>query len=172
VLAGQGNSSEIERFEEESLVPNVNAPTTGMSKDLVGFLQEPRPVLITTLDAETNWPTNNLISWLIAKDESTIRLASDHDGRLIENVRADNRVLVTVMAGGACHAIEGEATVIKDKIEGLELALGCVEVQVRAVRDVMFYGGKLVAEPKFGVTYDPSLKESLDSSVLQSLRTI
>jgi len=173
-LQGNVNSAKPAKVtlnKGEIPVPSFNTPTAAMSADLIGFLQQPRPVLITTLDAETSWPTNNLISWLVAADESTIRFASDHDGRLIENVRADHRVLVTVMAGDSCHAIEGEAKVLKDEMEGLELALGCIEVQVRGVRDVMFYGGKLVSEPKFDVTYDQSLKMTLDTSVFNALRT-
>lgn len=143
-----------------------------MSPELTSFLQGPQLVLVTTLDAESTWPTNNLITWVYAKDEKTLRLCADAKGRVIGNIRADGRILLTVMTGGACHTIEGNASVIKDEIEGVSLKLACAEVKVRAVRDITFWGGKITAEPQYDVTYDKALKAKLDSGVFAAMQVL
>lgn len=149
---------------------NGNQAPTQLSQEQVSFLQGPQLVLVTSMDAETKWPTNNLITWVYAKDASAVRLVADSKGRVLNNIRADERVLLTVMAHGACHVIEGTAKVIREEIDGVTLKLGCAEVAVKAVRDVTFWGGKITAEPQYDVTYDKALKEKLDSGVFAAMK--
>lgn len=149
----------------------LQAPSR-LSNELVDFLQGPQLVLVTTLDAETNWPTNNLITWVVAGDSETLRLAADAKGRVMTNIRADERVLLTVMAHGACHTVEGTAKVVAEEIEGVSLKLAVAEVKIRAVRDVTFWGGKITANPAYDVTYDRALKEKLDSGVFAAMKNL
>lgn len=151
---------------------NMTETRTELSADLHQFLQGPNLVLVTTLDADTGWPTNNLITWVLSVDRSRLRLAADAGGRLLANIRQNDRVLLTVMTRGACHGIEGHARVIADELEGVSLKLGCAEVTVRAVRDVTFWGGEITAEPQYKVTYDQALKEKLDTTVFEAMRTL
>jgi predicted pyridoxine 5'-phosphate oxidase superfamily flavin-nucleotide-binding protein len=146
-------------------------PTT-LSPELQSYFQGPQLVLVTTMDAETKWPTNNLISWVYAKDQATIRLAADAQGRLLNNIRADERVLLSVFTNGACYTIEGVGKVIAENIDGVSIKLGVAEISVKAVRDVTFYGGKITAEPAFEVTYDRALKEKLNIGVFNGLRSL
>ncbi|MFZ5817925.1 MAG: pyridoxamine 5'-phosphate oxidase family protein [Bacillota bacterium] len=146
-----------------------NETPTQLSPELVAFLQGPQLVLVTTLDAQTRWPTNNLITWVAAKDSQTLRLAADAKGRVMGNIRADERVLLTVMAHGGCHTIEGTGRVISEEIEGVSLKLAVAEVKVQAVRDVTFWGGRITANPEYDVTYDKGLKEKLDAGVFAAL---
>lgn len=150
---------------------NAAVPTE-LSPELTAFLQGAQLVLVTTLDLETKWPTNNLITWVLAKDSATLRLAADAKGRVMNNIRNDERVLLTVMTLGACHTIEGTAKVIAEEIQGVSLKLACAELKVKAVRDVTFWGGKITAEPQYDVTYDKALKEKLDTGVFSALRTL
>jgi hypothetical protein len=143
---------------------------TQLSPELVRHLQAPRLVLVTTIDAETKWPSHNLITWVYAVDEGRIRLAADAKGRLMANIRADERVLLSLFALGACYAIEGTARVIAENLEGVSLKLACAEVAVKAVRDVTFFGGKITQEPDFDVTYDKALKEKLDTGVFNAMK--
>lgn len=151
---------------------NNNGARSELSPELSTFLQGPNLVLVTTLDSDTKWPTNNLISWVLAKGSQTLRLCADSKGRVLGNIRADERVLLTVMTGGACHTIEGTARVIAEEISGTSIKLGVAEVQVKAVRDVTFFGGKLTQEPAYTVTYDPALKEKLDIGVFDAMRSL
>lgn len=147
-----------------------NQAPAQLSAELVEFLQGPQLVLVTTLDAETKWPTNNLITWVCARDNETLRLAADAKGRVMGNIRADERVLLTVMAHGACHTVEGTGRVIVEEIEGVSLKLAMADVKVRAVRDVTFWGGKITANPEYDVTYDKGLKEKLDAGVFAAMK--
>ena len=140
-----------------------------LSTELQAFLQGPQLVLVTTIDADTKWPSQNLITWVLAAGPDTIRLAADAKGRIMTNIKADDRVLLTVLAQGACHVIEGTGRVVSENLEGISLKLGCAEVAVTAVRDVTFWGGKITAEPQYDVTYDKALKEKLDSGVFAAM---
>jgi hypothetical protein len=151
-------------------VSEKNQAPAQLSAELVSFLQGPQLVLVTTLDAETKWPTNNLITWVYARDSETLRLAADAKGRVMGNIRADERVLLTVMAHGACHTVEGTARVISEEVPGVSLKLAVAEVKVRAVRDVTFWGGRITANPQYDVTYDKALKEKLDTGVFAALK--
>lgn len=147
-----------------------NEAPSQLSPELVEYLQRPRLVLVTTLDAETKWPGNNLITWVLAADNGTVRLAADAKGRILTNIRADERVLLSVMAHGACHVIEGTARVAAENVDGVSLKLGVAEVRVRAVRDVTFWGGRITVEPDYDVIYDKALKEKLDAGVFAAMR--
>lgn len=151
---------------------STNEATTQLSEELVAHLQGPQLVLVTTLDAETTWPTNNLITWVFAAGAETVRLAAEAKGRIMNNIRADERVLLTVMAQGACHVIEGTGSVVSENLEGVSLKLGCAEIQVKAVRDVTFWGGKITANPQYDVTYDKALKEKLDGGVFAAMKNL
>lgn len=143
-----------------------------LSTELQQFLQGPQLVLVTTLDAETKGPTNNLITWVYAKDATTVRLAADAKGRVMGNIRADGRVLLTVLALGACYTIEGTAKVIAEEVPGVSLKLACAEVSLTAVRNVTFWGGKITTQPQYEVSYDKAVKEKLDSGVFAALQTL
>lgn len=150
----------------------ANQAPAALSPELVAFLQEPRLVLVTTVDAETGWPTNNLITWTYAKDGETLFLAADARGRVIRNIRANERVLLTFMAEGACHAVEGTAQVVLEDVPGVSLKLAVARVRVRAVRNITFWGGRITALPAYDVTYDKALKEKLDGAVFAAMRAL
>lgn len=153
------------------MVSAQEAPSA-LSPELMAFLRKPQPVLLTTVDGESRWPANALITWVWAKDEKTVRFASDARGRVMANVRADGRVLLTIYAAGACHAIAGQAKLVAEELQGVSLKLSCAEVAVEAVRDVTFWGGRITAEPQYDVTYDKGLKEKLDTAVFAALQSL
>lgn len=151
---------------------DTNQSPAALSPELVAFLQQPRLVLVTTIDAETGWPTNNLITWTYAKDGETVLLAADARGRVMRNIRANERVLLTFMAEEACHAVEGSAQVVQEEVPGVSLKLSVAQVSVRAVRNITFWGGRITTLPEYDVTYDRALKEKLDGGVFAAMRAL
>jgi len=149
---------------------NMNAAPAEMSAELVEYLQGPQLVLVTTIDANTKWPSNNLITWVYAVDQRTVRLAADAKGRILNNLRADDRVLLTFMVGEACFTVEGHGRQVAENLDGVSLKLGCAEVSLRAVRDVTFWGGRITSPAQYDVSYDQAVKEKLDSSVFAAMR--
>jgi hypothetical protein len=138
---------------------------------LVKYLQGEKLILVSTIDHETGAPNLNAISWLIAKDEKTIRFAVDPRSRLVANLKKDPRIVLSVLGLETCYSITGKATVGADTMPGVSLKMVMVEVQVEEVRDIMFYGGKLTVEPAYEKTYDPKLAKKFDTEVYNGLRS-
>lgn len=149
-----------------------NQTPTQLSPELVNFLQGPQLVLVTSMDAESKWPNNSLITWVYAKDPNTVLLAADAKGRIMRNLRADERVLLTITAEESCYVIEGTGQVVAEEVEGVSLKLAVAQVSVTAVRDVTFWGGKITTLPQYEVTYDQALKEKLDNGVFAAMRAL
>lgn len=141
-----------------------------LSTELVDYLQGERIVSLASIDADNGSPNILCISWLLATDESTIRLAVDGRSQLLKNIEKDNRVTVNVLGAGSAYAIMGTASKYTDKLEGVALNMAGVEIKVEQVYDVMFYGGKLTTEPGFEKTYDKALAEKYDTEVYTALR--
>ncbi|MBY6269478.1 MAG: hypothetical protein CW344_14750, partial [Parageobacillus thermoglucosidasius] len=57
-----------------------------------------------------------------------------------------------------------------EKIEGIPLKLALVDVAINEVRDVMFYGSKIIQEPKYEKMYDAQAAAKLDNQVMAALR--
>lgn len=151
-------------------MPTQTAAASLLSRELTEYLQGPQLVMVTTLDAETKWPTNNLITWVLARDERTLRLVADAEGRVLQNIRDDARVVLTVMTPGACHAIEGRGAVVAERLDAVSIKAGMAEIRVETVRDVTFYGGRVTEPPRYEVTFDQQMKEKLDREVFDAMR--
>jgi flavin reductase (DIM6/NTAB) family NADH-FMN oxidoreductase RutF len=141
-----------------------------LTDELVNYLQGERMVTVATIDAENGSPNILCISWLLATSPSTLRLAIDHKSKLLTNIAKDDRVTVTVLGAGSAFAVTGHAKRYAEKLEGVALNMSGVEIGVEAVRDVMFYGGKLTQEPAYDKTYDKALAEKYDNEIYTALR--
>ena len=85
--------------------------------------------------------------------ETGIRFAVDQRSRIVENIRHNTGVVLTIMANESVFSISGAGEILTDRMEGISLKLTVIEVKVQ-VRDVMFYGAKLAIEPTYEKTYD------------------
>jgi len=141
-----------------------------LTDELVSYLQGERIVTVSSIDAENGSPNVLCISWMIAKDNGTLRLAIDGRSKFLQNIEKDNRVTVTVFGLGSAYAIVGQARKTADKLEGVTLNMSGVEIAVESVIDVMFYGGRLLADPAYEKTYDKDLAEKYDTEIYTALR--
>ncbi|MGB8953875.1 MAG: pyridoxamine 5'-phosphate oxidase family protein, partial [Tumebacillaceae bacterium] len=83
--------------------------TDQLSAELVNYLQGERMVTVASIDAENGSPNILTISWLLAIDDSTLRLAIDSRSKLLTNIGKDARVTVSVLGAGSAYAITGRA---------------------------------------------------------------
>ncbi|MFC4770269.1 pyridoxamine 5'-phosphate oxidase family protein [Effusibacillus consociatus] len=143
---------------------------TELSQDLVNFLQGEKLVFLHTTDFETGAPNVAAISWLLAISPKVIRFAVDPRSRIVSNIKKDGRVSVAVLGPDSCYSISGVAKADTENLEGVALKMIKVEIAIDEVRDVMFYGAKLLAEPKYEKTYDPKLAEKYDTEVYTALK--
>lgn len=143
---------------------------TKLIQSLFQELQKSRLVTIATVDHETGGPNVCAISWILAKDETTIYFAIDIRSRVIENIRENDQVVINLIANESVYSISGNAKIKEEKIEGVPLKLALVELKINEVRDVMFYGSKITVEPQYDKTYDRVAAERLDKQVMDALR--
>lgn len=143
---------------------------TILSSEMISQLQQEKLVLLSTIDAEHGGPVTSAISWVYAPNESTIRFALDGRSRMVSNVRANAPVNVTMFAEGSVYAIYGKAKIVKDALEDVPFTLVCVDIAIESVRDAMFYGARISAEPVYEKTYDKRAAEKLDNQVFTAMK--
>ncbi|MGG3873610.1 pyridoxamine 5'-phosphate oxidase family protein [Brevibacillus laterosporus] len=143
-----------------------------LSEELFEYLQHERYVTVGSIDYETKAPVLSAISWVVALDNHTIRIALDSRSRILTNVSQDPKVVLNLIGCGSTYAINGIANIIADKMEGVPLKLGMLEVKIESVRDIMFYGSRISVEPQYEKTYDQNAAAKLDQQVMTALRTL
>jgi hypothetical protein len=143
---------------------------TALTEALYTQLQKENFVLLHTVDAESSSPTSSAISWIYAVDLTRLRFALDARSRLISNLKASPEVSVTLFSGGSVHAVNGQARIISDRLEGVPFPLACIDIDIAAIRDVMFYGARLSMLPEYEKTYDKRAADRLDTQVFGAMR--
>ncbi|WP_096435578.1 pyridoxamine 5'-phosphate oxidase family protein [Alteribacter populi] len=150
----------------------ANQVETSLTDDLLPLLQQERYVTLATVDYETGGPNVNAISWVFAQNKDTIRFAIDNRSRIVQNIRNQPVVTLTLIGSCSTYSITGTANVAAEKIEDVPLKLALIEVTVSEVRDVMFYGARISQEPKYEKTYDKEAAERLDRQVLAAMKNL
>ncbi|WP_226681078.1 pyridoxamine 5'-phosphate oxidase family protein [Sutcliffiella horikoshii] len=146
-----------------NLVENV------LVEPLIEALQKETLVTISTVDHETGGPNVSAISWIYAPDEESILLAVNAESRIVKNVLYKSELVVNLMANDSVYSIHTKATVKVERMEGVPLKLALLHLDVKEVRDVMFYGAKISVEPKFEKTYDVEAAKKLDYQVMTAI---
>lgn len=139
-------------------------------KPLFDELQKERFVTLATVDHETGGPNVSAISWVLAKDEGTIYFAVDNRSRILENINKNNQAVINLIANESTYSIQGNAHVKEERLNDVPLKLALVEVVIKEVRDVMFYGSKIVTEVQYDKTYDKNAAEKLDKQVMEAMK--
>lgn len=133
-------------------------------------LQQEKLVLLHTIDAESGAPTSSAISWVFAPGRDTIRFAVDQRSRLVANMQASGQVSLTVFANNTVNVIAGTARVHEAPLDDVPFKLACIDIQIEAVRDGMFYGSRISVEPAYEKTYDKRAAEKLDNQVFDAMK--
>lgn len=148
----------------------VNQVEAKLIQPLYEQLQSERFVTLATIDFETGGPNVSAVSWILASDEDTILFAVDNRSRIIQNIQNNDRVVVNLIANESTYSISGQAIVKQEKLEDVPLKLALVQINIAEVRDVMFYGSKIVVEPQYDKTYDKVAAARLDKQVMDAMR--
>ncbi|TFE00277.1 pyridoxamine 5'-phosphate oxidase family protein [Jeotgalibacillus salarius] len=132
--------------------------------------QHERFVQLATVDAQTGGTNVASLSWVHAKDEATLIFAVDHRSRIIQNIGKQPLCSLSIIAGGSTYSISGKAKVVGQSSADVPIGLSIIELNIDEVRDVMFYGAKIVTEPAFAKTYDEQAARNLDQQVMGELQ--
>lgn len=148
----------------------MNEVLTALPEGLLRQLQKEKFVLLTTVDQDTGGPANNAISWVYAVDAATIRFAVDARSRIVGNLAKSPLASVTFFADGTVYTAYGKATLAAEALEDVPFKLACFDIVIDAVRDTMFYGSRITAEPEYEKKYDKRAADKLDNQVFEAMR--
>lgn len=149
-------------------MPNAVEPT--LIEPLFRTLQKERYVIVCTIDHEKGAPNVSAVSWVYAPAPDKVYFAVDQRSRIVANVKANPAISIVLIANESTYSISGKAHVKVEKLENVPLKLAAVQVDIEAVRDVMFYGAKISVEPKYDKTYDAQAAAKLDQQVMSALK--
>ncbi|PPA72179.1 pyridoxamine 5'-phosphate oxidase family protein [Jeotgalibacillus proteolyticus] len=141
-----------------------------LSQELFEELLQERFVQLSTVDFKTGGPNVSALSWVHAKDEFTILFAVDNRSRIIQNIARQPIVALNIIANETSYSIGGRASVQGEASSLIPINLTIIKLEIEEVRDIMFYGAKIVSEPKFNKTYDEEAAKKLDEQVLTELK--
>ncbi|MFC5532159.1 pyridoxamine 5'-phosphate oxidase family protein [Cohnella yongneupensis] len=144
--------------------------TTVLTDALYAQLQKENFVLLHTVDTDSGSPTTSAISWIYAVDAARLRFALDGRSRLIANMVSRPETSVTVFGGGTVHAVYGKAVMVAEHLDGVPFPLACMDIEITAVRDAMFYGARLAVLPEVQKTYDKRAADRLDGQVFDAMK--
>ncbi|MGL4520939.1 MAG: pyridoxamine 5'-phosphate oxidase family protein [Bacilli bacterium] len=147
-----------------------NAVESTLNEKLFAKLQKEPFVIVSTVDFESGQVNSNAISWVVAVDETHIKCAVDAKSRILENITANGKATFCVWADETVFSVVVDATVSENVLQDVPLKLGVVHAKVKEVRNVLFYGAKIVQEVQYDKTYDKQAAERLDAQVLEALR--
>ncbi len=156
-------------FHEEVFIL-ANQVEQMLTEELFQLLQKERFVTIATVDHQTGGPNISAISWVYAPKKDSVRFAVDNRSRIIENIKANANVVLNIIGNESTYSISGTALIKVEKLEEVPLKLALVEIEIKEVRDVMFYGSKISVEPKYEKTYDKEAADKLDSEVMIAMK--
>ena len=148
----------------------VNQVEPCLTQQLFDYLQKERFVLLSTVDFETGGPNVSALSWVLAKNEQTIVFAVDNRSRIIKNINHNNKVVINVIVEESSYSISGDASIQEEKINGIQLPLALIKLNINEVRDVMFYGSKITIQPEYDKTYDLEAASRLDHQVMDAMQ--
>ncbi|HET7658093.1 MAG TPA: pyridoxamine 5'-phosphate oxidase [Bacillales bacterium] len=140
-----------------------------LSADLVDFLQENRVVSLITVNRESRLPELTTVSWVrTSQNGGEVRIAVMHKASSVKNLLVNDHATLGVIGAGSCWSIEGRATVSEVIRETMKFRV--VTLKVEKVKNVIFYGGEITADPAYIRNYNPVLAEKLDEEAECLLR--
>lgn len=148
----------------------ANRVESYLTPALFEALQEDRLVTVATIDKSSGSPAIHAISWIRALDEHTLRIAVHSRSRIVENLKGNPGIAIHLLANESAYALSGTGKILTEKADGIPVQTAIIEIHITEIRDVMFYGSKIISEPKHEKTYDEQAARKLDNQVLKALK--
>jgi pyridoxine/pyridoxamine 5'-phosphate oxidase len=156
--------------DQGGVIVLANQVEPGLIPVLFEELQSERFVTLSTVDHETGGPNVNAVSWILAKDEETVLFTVNQKSKIVENIRKNPLAVINLIANESTYSIAGKTEISQVQLEGVPLKLTLIKMEIDEVRDVMFYGSRISAEPAYEKTYDKTAAERLDRQVIEAMK--
>lgn len=144
--------------------------TAELSVSLLNQLKTAPFVLLHTVDAQSGLPTSHALSWIWPVHSTKLRFALDARSGLIADLEARPEASITLFAPGELCTLYGRAVQLTGALADVPLEVACYELDSIELKDVMFYGGRLCALPRFEFTYDKRAADKLNGQVLAAMK--
>ncbi|WP_438433387.1 pyridoxamine 5'-phosphate oxidase family protein [Gorillibacterium sp. sgz500922] len=144
--------------------------TTALSEQLFPLLQQERLVLLSTVDPATGAPQTRAISWVYAPEPGRLRFAVDRKSSILSHVKAQPKVTAAFFGAGRIHVVSGSARIVREELAEVPLELACLDIGIEEVRDGLFHGARIAAEPVLEKTYDERAASKLDDQVFAAMK--
>jgi hypothetical protein len=133
-------------------------------------LQKERFITVSTVDYQTGGPNVSAISWVYAESEDKLLIAIDSRSKIVKNIKATPLIVLNIIANESSYSICGRAELKTEKLKDVPIHLSLILCAINEVRDVMFYGSKISAEPQYEKTYDKEAADRLDRQVIEAMK--
>ncbi|KIL41981.1 hypothetical protein SD70_03730 [Gordoniibacillus kamchatkensis] len=143
-----------------------------LSPEMAEQLQGQSIVFVNVVNKETGDIYSTVLSWVYAVSPTAIRFAIDAKSDFVRILQQDPRLVMNFIAQETVFSVKGQAAVKVAQTEGLTLKMALIEVTVEEIRDIMFYGGKIVTQPAFVKTYKEDLIKKLDDEMRNALKNL
>lgn len=105
-----------------------------LSANATRLLNAGKVVVAATVDAG-GWPSTAPMTWVVAKDEKTIRLAVNKEIATYNNIAGNGRLALSIRGQGMSLGVRGSAKVLKDQMESVPFPCAMIEMRVDQVKD-------------------------------------
>jgi len=139
-----------------------------LNEKMYKSMQDLTPVVIAT--AFNNKPYTTFITWAIAKDENTVRVAVSTNSKTVENIKENPNVCIELFDEDTALSVFGKAEILKESIEDIPFPVAIIEIKVEDIKDNLFPGATVKGKIPFEHTGDIKKAEELDNKVLKALK--
>lgn len=108
-----------------------------LSPEILDYLQSQHPFVVIT-HGDDGWPCADVVSWIFAPDEQTIRMVIGAKRPSVANIRLRRETTLQILGEGLAYEIKGTARVIKERCESIRFPQSMVEVRVTSIRENMY----------------------------------
>ena len=100
--------------------------------EAVAWLQSERLVVLASASAGGD-PASHVVSWVLAVDARTVRLAVRHAALAVEHVRATGRLALELLGDGMAIGVRGSARVVREHMDSTPQGNALIELTVEDV---------------------------------------
>ncbi|MFD1776255.1 MULTISPECIES: pyridoxamine 5'-phosphate oxidase family protein [Paenibacillus] len=142
---------------------------TELTAGMISELQGQSIVILNVVNKENGDIFSTALSWVYAVGPQTIRFAIDAKSDFVRILKEDPKLVLNFFSHETVYSIKGTAVVKVSKTEDITLKMALLEVEIQEIRDIIFYGGKMVTLPTFVKTYKAELIKKLDDEMKNAL---
>lgn len=107
-------------------------PQSELPPEVVEWLQSERLVVLASASPSGD-PATHVVSWVLAIDSTTVRLAVRHAALAVAHVRETGRLAIEVVGDGFSVGARGAARVVREHMTSTPMGNAMIELRVEEV---------------------------------------